>query len=545
MARAFSYLRFSRPEQRKGDSLRRQTEAAREYADRHNLALDDFSFRDLGHSAYRGSHAEIGGLSQFLAAIDTGHVKPGDYLLIENFDRLSRQVLDEAFDLLRTICNKGISVVTLQDGNIYDKESLSRNFASLMWALFAFARAHDESAVKSDRLLSTWHNKRKDMRVKPLTGKLPGWLRLSAEKQITVIEDRAEVVKEIFTRYVEGQSPRTIVNRLNQNNVECWGIGKQKSKKWNSSYIQKILDNESVIGRFTPHKIMFEGIKKTRVPLETVNDYFPVIIDAETFNRVQEVRTRNKLGRRKATGGLTNAFSMLFRCPVCGSWLVRVNKNSKSNWQYLVCGAAKAGYRDADSGYRLCPGGYKAVRYDVVEQAFVDAVLCGRFISSTGSALEAVEAAIEAQRKRREESLRRSTNLTNAIAEGALKGSSPVIKDLEKYSLEVVGPADDDLQIVGKVEHWTVAEELELLASAIKGAEIAIERLELDREALKPRTVDIKLRELKMAVCGPEIDRQKINMLLQALCDSSELNADTKEMTFNLRHADKPVVVVW
>lgn len=530
MARAFSYTRFSRPEQRKGDSLRRQTEAARAYAERNDLLLDESSFRDLGHSAYRGSHAEIGGLSQFLEAIETGYVKPGDYLLIENLDRLSRQSVDEAYELLRRICNKGISVVTLADGKVYDREALSRDFASLLIALCFFARAHDESAVKSDRLAKAWAQKRKEIAAKPMTGKLPGWLRLNEEKAIEVIPDRVEVVKGVFVKYLDGVAPAVIARSLNTAGVECWGLGKQKATKWNSSYIQRILDHESVVGRFTPHKIAYEGIQKKRVPLDPVENYFPAVIDPETFHRVQEVRKRNKL-KRKATSGLSNAFSMLFRCRTCGSYMVRVNKNSKTNWQYLVCGGAKAGYRDEEHGFRLCPGGYDATRYDVLERTFVDAVLDGRFVSENGSALAAVEAEITAQRKIRDRSLGRITNLTNGIMEGTLKGSTPLMRDM--------------LRPDGNKGHWTVAEEIELLEAGVRGAEAAIDRLELDQEALKPRTVDLKLEELKRAVSRPEIDRQKVNILLLALCDGAELNTGTKKMTFRLRHSETPVVVGW
>ena len=49
--KAYSYLRFSTPGQLEGDSLRRQTEAARAYAERHGLELSDLSYRDLGKSA--------------------------------------------------------------------------------------------------------------------------------------------------------------------------------------------------------------------------------------------------------------------------------------------------------------------------------------------------------------------------------------------------------------------------------------------------------------------------------------------------------------
>ena len=51
MKRAYSYIRFSTPEQLKGDSLRRQLETSRAYAEKHGLLLDD-SLRDIGIAAF-------------------------------------------------------------------------------------------------------------------------------------------------------------------------------------------------------------------------------------------------------------------------------------------------------------------------------------------------------------------------------------------------------------------------------------------------------------------------------------------------------------
>ena len=50
---AFSYIRFSHPSQREGDSLRRQTKAAEEWAERNAVALDaSVTLHDLGKSAH-------------------------------------------------------------------------------------------------------------------------------------------------------------------------------------------------------------------------------------------------------------------------------------------------------------------------------------------------------------------------------------------------------------------------------------------------------------------------------------------------------------
>jgi hypothetical protein len=59
--RALSYLRFSTPEQKLGNSAERQFNAAREYCLRNGLTLDEeLSIADEGLSGYKGHHVERG-----------------------------------------------------------------------------------------------------------------------------------------------------------------------------------------------------------------------------------------------------------------------------------------------------------------------------------------------------------------------------------------------------------------------------------------------------------------------------------------------------
>jgi DNA invertase Pin-like site-specific DNA recombinase len=106
--KAYSYVRFSTPEQINGDSLRRQSQAAAEYAARHDLELMDKSYRDLGISAYYNANAETGMLFEFIEAVRTGSVPRGSYLLIESMDRLSRAKPRKAIRLLEQICEEGV-----------------------------------------------------------------------------------------------------------------------------------------------------------------------------------------------------------------------------------------------------------------------------------------------------------------------------------------------------------------------------------------------------------------------------------------------------
>ena len=59
-AKAYSYVRFSTPEQLKGDSRRRQLQLSEDYAREHDLDLAEESFQDLGVSAFKGKNAKEG-----------------------------------------------------------------------------------------------------------------------------------------------------------------------------------------------------------------------------------------------------------------------------------------------------------------------------------------------------------------------------------------------------------------------------------------------------------------------------------------------------
>jgi DNA invertase Pin-like site-specific DNA recombinase len=224
MPKAYSYLRFSTPEQMKGDLHRRQSTLAQKYATEHHMDLDDtLTFKDLGVSAFRGKNAgEEGQLGAFLAAVETGKVAPGSYLLVESLDRISREAAWIALGTLTNILARGISLVTLYDGKVYSQASMTMNPMDLMYALMGFIRANDESAHKSMRLKSVWSAKRAKADKKPLTSLAPSWLRLDKETgRFQVIPECAEVVRRIFREYLSGRGPALITADLNREAVPC------------------------------------------------------------------------------------------------------------------------------------------------------------------------------------------------------------------------------------------------------------------------------------------------------------------------------------
>src|SRR4051812_18193044 len=197
-----SYLRFSRPEQLKGDSVRRQLALGEEWAAKHRMKIAD-TFRDLGISAFRGKNAAEGKLFELLRLADEGRIPRGSVLLIEQLDRLSRNALLEALELFLSIIRRGIKIVTLMDGMEYDRESLNRGMQQLMYSLMQMSLAHEESAKKSERLAHAWVGKRQKMKERPLTRQIPAWLKVEGSK-IVIDRDKAAVVRKMIRLALDG-----------------------------------------------------------------------------------------------------------------------------------------------------------------------------------------------------------------------------------------------------------------------------------------------------------------------------------------------------
>src|SRR5262249_25365329 len=87
-ALAYSYLRFSHPDQAKGDTLRRQKELREDWLARNGVSLDaSLTLEDKGVSAYNGDHrdnTDRHALAAFLHLVEQGRISRGSYLIVES-----------------------------------------------------------------------------------------------------------------------------------------------------------------------------------------------------------------------------------------------------------------------------------------------------------------------------------------------------------------------------------------------------------------------------------------------------------------------------
>ena len=368
--RAYSYLRFSTPEQEKGDSFRRQVELAREYAESRGWELDDtLNLHDRGKSAFRSQNAETGALASFLQAVSSGHVPNGSYLLVESLDRLSRDEVMIAVARFIDLVQAGIAIVTLADRREYSAETLRQNPTELIVSILVMMRAHEESQSKSRRLTEVWKAKRNRAANAKLTKRCPAWLQLNEERTaFNEIKARTAVIRLMFAMAAKGHGQHAIAKALEAKGIPTWGDHNSKRRAaafWHRSYVKKILTNPAVIGTYIPHKVDYNNPekRKRRIPLPAIDGYFPCIVKRETFQRVQDLlkgKTSQPRGRQ-ADAPKQNVLAGLARCHICGSAMTRVSKGAglKAGPPYLVCTKAKSGAAKH----------YKAIRLSDVEDA--------------------------------------------------------------------------------------------------------------------------------------------------------------------------------
>lgn len=359
---AYSYIRFSSLEQAKGDSFRRQTVLAKDYCDKHGLNLADLTLRDLGKSAYHGTHFKDGALGEFIGAVKDGTIPRGSYLLVESMDRLSREKISIALRRFMELLELGISIVTLQDNRTYTTESLDR-IEDLMLSLVFMMRAHEESLTKSKRLKAAHAEKRKQARenLKPTGYNMPHWITLT-DTGYELMPERADLLKRIFQMTIDGLGAIAIHKQLNKEGIKPWGRSKTG---WHTTYIKKILRARTVLGEYQPFKS--EDGKRVEDG-EPIQGYYPAAIDIDTFKRASlaiERRHGKSSGTRK--NAINNLFTGLVVCKNCGATMHYLNKGSGSKGgQYLVCSRARQGaHHDGIS----CK--YASMRYPVIEDAIL------------------------------------------------------------------------------------------------------------------------------------------------------------------------------
>jgi DNA invertase Pin-like site-specific DNA recombinase len=340
----YSYIRFSHPDQAKGDSVRRQTEAARDWCFKNGLHLDEnTTLRDLGRSAYTGEHRknpDRHALAVFLKLVESGKVPKGSYLIIENLDRLSREDERSALRLWMDLLDQGVNIVQLHPETVFRHEK--SDMVDIMRAIIELSRGHSESARKSERNGAAWEKRRRHARANGeiLTHRVPFWLKASGGK-MRLIPERAAALKRIYQLAAGGYGTAGIVKRLHEEKVKPFGL----SDHWSRTYVALILRDRRAVGELQPRRI---NGKPDGKPLA---NYYPAAVTEADWQAVRAV----KAGRRYypgRTGVHVNVFANLLRHARDGDTYyccTRSNARYASHWRVLLNTASQDGRAPAQS----------------------------------------------------------------------------------------------------------------------------------------------------------------------------------------------------
>jgi DNA invertase Pin-like site-specific DNA recombinase len=429
MAKAFSYIRFSTPEQARGDSLRRQLQAAQDWCAQRGLVLDD-TLRDLGRSAYKGGHAQFGALRDFLALVEKGEIERGSFLIVESLDRLSREAVLVALPRLLDLIAAGITVVTLSDGQEYSDSRLLADPSPLIMSLLIMMRAHEESRTKGMRVGKAWAQKRvlAAETGQAMTAICPGWLRLVGGPKrgaYELIPERALIVQRIFRETIDGQGRRSIAKALNSEGVPTWGVGRKRGALWHDSYVQKILRNPATFGTYEPLSKLAGGDGSGNI---RIDGYFPAAIEEDTFYLAQVAAGVRRQGEGRPAAGHRNLLRGLAKCGSCGSNLIVIDKGKRSSGPKLTCSRAWAAAGCDDRTYHA---------YAPLELGVLAAVSdqLDRLILSSRDRAHEVRMQRDAAIARRAEKQQRLDNVLELVAAGG-KGAS-VAAQVSKLTDEI------------------------------------------------------------------------------------------------------------
>lgn len=272
-----------------------------------------------------------------------------DRIIVKSLSRFARNT-EELLTTLRLMKSIRVSVYFEEQG--IDTNKLN----SEMIVTFPGMTAQQESMSISGNM--RWsYQKRMDLGVFNCCAPAYGYSLIDG--QLVPKEEEMQVVRRIFSLYLQGVGTQNIANLLNEE-----GIPRRYSqKKWYDTTIQYILTNERYMGdallqkSFTTETLPFRKVKNKGQKMQYyVENSNPALVGKDTYKAAQELmrsRASNE-GCKRKPAPLTGKL----RCPECGRVFRRQLTNGIVYW---LCSGKSAGRSDCR---------YRRVRQDAVYNTF-------------------------------------------------------------------------------------------------------------------------------------------------------------------------------
>jgi len=408
--RVLSYARISTRKQVKGSGLERQVGNANKWCEINGFKLDvSDEFTDKGKSAFSGANTKAGELSILQQKLGSGEIAPGSILIVEAFDRLTRQELGVAIGLLTSLISSGLIIVTLSDKRIWDKEAMN-DLTSFITSVLLLHRGHNESHEKSKRLRKTFDIHRTKLSAQAF-GTAPGWLSRKDKLSPWVVDEKkAAIVRKVFELSAKGLGSKAISKIANDEKWEVPTRLNLTDGRWHAQMASNILRNRAVLGelqhRLTSYEAREQHWKGVDIG-EPIKNHYPPIVSNEMWLAARASIRGRDVARRRDTH-YYNVFSGLMYCGHCGAPIHRKSEKHGYSRGQLNCADRLAGLTACGTmSAKNLDGPLLQALYEHSHES-----LCDERTRQKGDEIAAIEAAIE-ENRRQSESIAEAVASTN------------------------------------------------------------------------------------------------------------------------------------
>lgn len=337
------YPRLSHEDELQGESnsISNQKRILESYAKQNGFT----NIRWYTDDGYSGANFQRPGFQAMLADIEAGIVGT---VIVKDMSRLGRNYLQVGMYTDMIFPQKGVRFIAINDG--VDSAQGENDFAPLR-------NIFNEWMVRdtSKKIKAVFRSK--GMSGKPITSN-PVYGYLKGEDGHFIIDgEAAPVVRQIYSLCLAGNGPTKIARMLTEQGIPTPGTLEYRRTgstrryypdypcKWATNTVVHILERREYLGHtvnFKTEKVSYKVKSSVENPEEKQmvfeNTHEP-IIDAETWERVQELRKQRKRPNRQDEVGL---FSGILFCADCGSVLYQQRyQNAKRKQDCYICGSYK------------------------------------------------------------------------------------------------------------------------------------------------------------------------------------------------------------
>ena len=386
--KAVIYARYSSDNQRE-ESIEGQLRECKEYAEKNGIII-------LRSYIDRALSAKTDNRPEFQHMVQDSAKGLFDAVLVWKLDRFARNRYDSAHykALLR---RNGVKVVSATE-NISDGpegiilESMLEGMAEYYSAELAqkINRGLTENALKG----------------KCNGGSIPLGYQSTGDQHLRIDPLTAPIVKEIYQRYADGETVRSIINSLNERHILT-----QQKKPFRPSSLHRILCNRKYTGEYRYKDIV-------------IPDGVPSIIPKDLFERVQMRVENNKRTPARTKAPEEYILTTKLYCGYCGRMMIGESGKSHTGaiYRYYKCSGAKKKLGCSKKAIKKDWIECIAVQY-TVQWAFNDELI-SQLADKLVELQNTEDTSLPLLRKQLDDVSRGIENMLNAIQQGILTSST-------------------------------------------------------------------------------------------------------------------------